>query len=102
MTAEQEKHVSIIRKQYEAHRGRTYSAFTDFAPLVTELYENLGTVLYIIDDLQKQHPKRYTESELREAFNGWFSHPSFIRIDNFKQWIECARFLGMIKTEGES
>ena len=102
MTAEQEKHVSRIRKQYEAHRGRTYSAFTDFAPLVTELYENLGTVLYIIDDLQKQQPKRYTEAELINWHVEWMQRTPLPGQGREEFMLDFAHFLGMIKTEGES
>lgn len=104
MTAEQEKQVTRIRNEYEAHKGRTYSAFTDFAPLVTELYANLGVALSIIDDLQKQQPKRYTEDELRDIVFEKLQRFLPMQFGKMQErmlgWLECARFLGMIKTEG--
>ena len=53
----------------------------------------------IIDDLHARAPRQYTEQELREAFESYNFHPSFLRFDNFKQWVHCARALGALNAE---
>ena len=47
--AQQAQTIARIKQEYERHSGRTYHAFTDFAPLVTELYANLSVLLEIVD-----------------------------------------------------
>lgn len=104
MTAEQEKQIQTakLNDQRAAYTGGVMSAsMRDRRNLIT-----------IIDDLQQQQPKRYTEAELREAFASQYQD-GLHRDDKGKfasmeleayyfAWFDCARFLGMIKTEGES
>lgn len=47
--AQQAQTIARIKQEYERHSGRTYHAFTDFAPLVTEFYANLSVLLEIVD-----------------------------------------------------
>ena len=47
--AQQAQTIARIKDEYAKHAGRTYNAFMDFAPLTTELYENLGALLEIVD-----------------------------------------------------
>lgn len=54
-----------------------------------------------IPDLQKQQPKRYTEEELRRAYESEFSDETG-EDNTWHGWKMAASFLGMIKTEGES
>ena len=54
-----------------------------------------------IETLQKQQPKRYTEIELKAAVFTGNEHIGVFAHSKYKEWLECARFLGMIKTEGE-
>lgn len=112
MTAEQEKQIQTakLNDQRAAYTGAVMSAsMRDRRNLIT-----------IIDDLQKQQPKRYTEAELRAEFenyvrSNWLEdlHDKALSRDGigyeiesvnnrFAGWIKCANFLGMIKTEGES
>lgn len=51
--------------------------------------------------LAKQQPKRYTEIELKAAVFTGNEHIGVFAHSKYKEWLECARFLGMIKTEGE-
>ena len=84
MTAEQEKQIAEIRAvDYHETSG-------------------IGKLLAIIDDLQNQKPKRYTEAEL---YGIWRDAPESETGDSEESWdgaLWFARFLGMIKTEGES
>lgn len=102
MTAEQEKQIADIRAvDYHETSG-------------------VGKLLAIIDDLQKQQPKRYTEAELRAEFEqheklNWTeaNHKKAMQREaggyvitsvhfGFCGWLSAFRFLGMIKTEVES
>lgn len=92
MTAEQEKQISEIRAvDYHETSG-------------------IGKLLSIIDDLQKQQPKRYTEAELRAEFEKQSiddispppNEPQIVGRGSLYGWVAAFRFLGMIKTERES
>lgn len=96
MTAEQEKQVKTakLNDQRAAYTGAIMSAsMRDRRNLIT-----------IIDDLQKQQPKRYTEDELRDIVFEKLQRFLPMQFGKMQErmlgWLECARFLGMIKTEG--
>jgi len=65
-------------------------------------------LIAIIDGLQQ--PKRYTEAELRAEFKNQPidtvcpppNEPQIVGRGSLYGWIAAFRFLGMIKTEGES
>lgn len=97
MTAEQEKKVAEIATRNE-YRDAIYNG--------GEVVRDVRALLYIIDDLQKQQPKRYTEDELRDIVFEKLQRFLPMQFGKMQErmlgWLECARFLGMIKTEGES
>lgn len=85
LTKEQKKDIADIR---ESNRLRHDLATGG------EAMKDVEKLLSIIDDLQSRAPKQYTGQELRKEFESYGFHPSFLRVDNFKQWVHCARALG--------
>lgn len=62
--AQQAQTIARIKQEYERHSGRTYHAFTDFAPLVTELYANLSVLLEIVDSQAQKIAEQAKEIEI--------------------------------------
>ena len=61
--AQQAQTIARIKQEYERHSGRTYHAFTDFAPLVTEFYANLSVLLEIVDSQAQKIAEQAKEIE---------------------------------------
>lgn len=93
MTAEQENQVAYIG-EFQKLRSELGN--------VSIASQNIETLLSIIDDLKKQQPKRYTEAELMNWHIEWMQRTPLQGQGRHEFMIDFARFLGMIKTEGES
>lgn len=92
MTAEQEK-------QFQTAKLNDHRAVYTGAVMSASMRDRRNLIA-IIDDLQKQHPKRYTEEEIMAwAKESWMSDAYFQAY--LQGALEFSRFLGMIKTEGE-
>ncbi len=108
MTAEQQKTVAFIRADSAKINGCVKS-WTEFTPEAADTFSGyVYDLLEIIDDLQNQQPKRYTENQMEDAFCQYHHIPECVteytadEIRSLNGWLDCARFLGMIKTEVES
>lgn len=88
LTPEQEKQVEVIREQRAAADILSHQTYAS----------QLKNLLAIVDDLRKQLPKQYTESDLHIGFHKTF--PPFegsFHKQILRGWLACARFMGAIK-----
>lgn len=75
--AQQAQTIARIKDEYAKHAGRTYNAFMDFAPLTTELYENLGALLEIVDSQAQKIAEQ--AKEIERLKNGGLVKPGSYR-----------------------
>lgn len=121
MIAEQEKQVAEILAYRKAIKGTVVTIHDENVTLMfNKIWGHISNALSIIDDLQMQQPKRYTEGELRAEFEtleklNWLEEMHGASLsregggyrmesvnNRFIGWNRFAKFGGMIKTEGES